>query len=62
MALEQEQQGIAACFLEVREDNLGAIALYEQAGYVKTGRRPAYYQDGCAAVLYHKDRVRAQVL
>ena len=32
-------------FLEVRESNQGARALYRQAGFREVGRRPAYYQD-----------------
>ena len=36
--------------LEVREDNATAIALYRGRGYVETGRRPGYYDDGAAAI------------
>src|SRR4051794_36538746 len=32
--------------LEVREDNLRAIGIYEQSGYRKIGREPHYYEDG----------------
>lgn len=32
--------------LEVRKDNLGAIALYERAGYQAFGERTGYYEDG----------------
>lgn len=35
-------------FLEVAEDNLPALALYQAAGWITDGRRPNYYprQDG----------------
>jgi len=45
-------------FLEVAEDNHGAIALYRTAGYEPIGRRPAYYKrdDGrIAALTYRKN-------
>jgi ribosomal protein S18 acetylase RimI-like enzyme len=40
--------------LEVREDNLRAIAIYERAGYRRIGREPAYYEDGQPALRYEK--------
>lgn len=40
--------------LEVREDNAGAVRLYEQAGYRKIGRHAAYYADGAAALRFEK--------
>lgn len=33
----------AIYFLEVRESNLGAQALYRRLGFVEVGRRPKYY-------------------
>jgi ribosomal-protein-alanine acetyltransferase len=36
---------IQRVFLEVRESNLAATAFYEKQGFVRTGRRPAYYQN-----------------
>lgn len=47
-ALIAEAMAIAAprcqaMFLEVAADNLGAIALYEQAGFEAVGRRAGYY-------------------
>lgn len=35
---------IKTLHLEVAEDNLGAIALYEAAGYAEVGRRKGYYR------------------
>jgi len=40
--------------LEVREDNLRAIRIYEQGGYRKIGREPGYYEDGATALRYEK--------
>lgn len=42
--------GAPALSLEVREDNTAAIALYRGRGYVETGRKPGYYDDGAAAI------------
>ena len=38
-------EGAETAFLEVRASNAGAIALYEQAGFVADGRRPRFYQN-----------------
>lgn len=35
---------ISTVFLDVAEDNQGAIALYKKAGFQPIGRRPAYYK------------------
>ena len=40
--------------LEVREDNARAVELYEKSGYRRFGRKPDYYADGAAALLYEK--------
>lgn len=37
-------------FLEVREDNAAAMALYLSEGFELIGRRPAYYNDGTTAL------------
>ena len=43
---------IEEIFLDVRENNLAAQALYKRMGFAAVGRRPAYYQDnGEAAVI-----------
>lgn len=36
--------GAVSFFLEVAEDNRPALALYDRAGFVETGRRKAYYK------------------
>jgi ribosomal-protein-alanine N-acetyltransferase len=57
--------GARRLHLEVREDNDPALALYEDAGFRRTGRRPRYYAapDGSgarvAAVLMTLDLPRA---
>lgn len=38
--------GVTTVFLEVRVDNAGAIALYEQRGYEQVGTRRGYYEHG----------------
>ncbi len=49
--------GVASVFLEVEENNISALRLYEGAGYVRTGRRKNYYQNAAGrrdALLYHR--------
>lgn len=36
-------KGATEAFLEVAANNLGALALYEKAGFVEKGRRKGYY-------------------
>lgn len=38
-------------FLEVADDNLAALALYEAAGFEAVGRRRGYYASGADAVV-----------
>lgn len=46
----------AAVFLEVRESNRAARALYEKWAFVESGRRPRYYADPPEdAILYRLD-------
>jgi [ribosomal protein S18]-alanine N-acetyltransferase len=43
-------------FAEVRESNAGALQFYEKHGFVRTGRRPGYYQQPAeAAVLLRRE-------
>jgi len=37
--------------LEVRIDNLNAIALYERHGFLPIRRTPGFYKDGCDALI-----------
>lgn len=46
--------GAQTCFLEVRESNAAAIALYSKHGYTRYGERKKYYPDGETAVLMKK--------
>jgi [ribosomal protein S18]-alanine N-acetyltransferase len=39
------RKGVTAFFLEVRESNLAARALYNKVGFVETGRRKQYYRE-----------------
>jgi ribosomal protein S18 acetylase RimI-like enzyme len=48
------EQGATAIRLEVRQDNRGAIALYESHGYRRIGEKPGYYEDGASAWRYEK--------
>lgn len=43
---------VRSCFLEVRPNNPGAIALYESLGFAQAGRRRRYYRDGTDALVY----------
>lgn len=43
-------RGVPVVKLEVRADNPAAKALYDKAGFVKTGVVRRYYADGCTAV------------
>jgi len=40
---EATQKGMQSAVLEVRESNLAARQLYQQAGFSSCGRRPHYY-------------------
>lgn len=44
-------KGAEHIFLEVREDNMTAISLYEKKGFVKTGKRKNYYNGSINALL-----------
>lgn len=46
-----QQRGAAVGLLEVRADNVGAIALYTQAGFAIVHTRKQYYADGCDGLL-----------
>lgn len=48
------RRGAQIMRLEVREDNQGAIALYERQRYRRFGRYEDYYEDGAAALRFEK--------
>jgi ribosomal-protein-alanine acetyltransferase len=39
------EKGIKVCYLEVREDNIAALNLYQKSGYRKIGRLKNYYEN-----------------
>jgi ribosomal-protein-alanine N-acetyltransferase len=43
--------GAQRMFLEVKDGNAAALALYTQAGFAVIGRRRQYYPDGAAALV-----------
>lgn len=47
-------RGCKSMRLEVRLDNLSAIALYEHRGYMRGSRIPGFYEDGSDAWRYVK--------
>lgn len=48
---EAHERGCVRAFLEVREGNLPALALYGSLGFEQSGRRRRYYADGEDALL-----------
>ena len=44
----------ATLFLEVRDSNEAAVALYREVGFVVAGRRARYYRDGEDALLFRR--------
>jgi len=48
------ENGVGALNLEVREDNIPAIRLYEKLGFEKVGVRKKYYDNKVDAILYTK--------
>ncbi len=43
---EAREHAATTMFLEVRDGNSGAVALYRAAGFAVVGRRPGYYRGG----------------
>jgi len=52
---EARLRGCTKMRLEVRMDNVPAIRLYEQLGFVDTQVLPGYYEDGAHAMIFRKD-------
>jgi len=46
--------GADRLLLEVRDNNVGALAFYIGAGFVEIARRPRYYRDGTDAVVLER--------
>lgn len=53
--MRAEARGAQRLRLEVRRDNMTAIRLYKARGYRLTGRKGAYYADGCPALRFEKE-------
>lgn len=47
--------GATRLLLEVREDNVAAIAFYAGHGFTELGRRARYYRDGTTAIVLTSD-------
>ncbi|TQL70244.1 ribosomal-protein-alanine N-acetyltransferase [Nocardioides albertanoniae] len=47
--------GAERLLLEVREDNLGALAFYDGAEFAEIDRRERYYRDGATAVVMQRE-------
>lgn len=47
--IQSHEAGCRRLGLEVRTDNLAALALYQREGFAVVGRRTGYYADGCDA-------------
>ncbi len=43
---EARERDMRCVFLEVRASNMGAIALYQRAGFIRVGTRRGYYKNG----------------
>lgn len=57
------EQGAQSSFLEVRESNTGAQAMYRKFGYEETGRRRRYYKDNDEdAILMNLDSLKPERL
>jgi ribosomal-protein-alanine N-acetyltransferase len=58
--IELIEEGARSSFLEVRESNLAAQAMYRKFGYEVSGRRRRYYRDNDEdAILMSLDSLRA---
>jgi ribosomal-protein-alanine N-acetyltransferase len=51
------QRGASRIFLEVRDDNATAVAMYAAEGYERTGVRNDYYGPGSSAIVMMKSLV-----
>lgn len=49
------EEGITDYTLEVRESNEAALCLYESFGFSQEGRRPGYYKDEDAIIMWRRN-------
>ena len=58
---EAQRRGAAEVFLDVRDDNPVALALYQSVGFAEIGRRAGYYPAGAGPAVdgLRVDRLRA---
>jgi len=54
------KEGTTKVFLEMRESNRGALALYEQLGFQAIGRREGYYLEPDEAALVLEAKISAR--
>lgn len=52
------EKGATVVYLEVRPTNATAISLYTHCGFITTGRRRAYYENGEDAILMKYDLLK----
>ena len=57
---ELEREGCRRLFLEVRPQNLAAIALYQKHGFLPVARQPDYYASGEDALILMKELSRSE--
>lgn len=55
MVEDMQERGVIRIFLEVRESNTPAQALYAKKGFYKVGERKGYYGGGETAIVMRKD-------
>ncbi len=48
------REGADRLLIEVRDDNVGALAFYDAGGFVEIDRRRSYYRDGGTAVVMRR--------
>lgn len=54
LVAEARVSGATHMLLEVRADNVPALALYERFGFARISSRPRYYPDGTDAVIMRR--------
>jgi len=55
MEKDVKQNGVKTIFLEVDDKNIPALELYKKHGFVNTGVRPHYYENGHDAIIMKKE-------